>query len=50
MLGQDSGLVYNSLFTSSQVMPSLMMSSIEDGHGGERRSHTNFGDDVTTTS
>ena len=46
MLG--STLEYNSPSPSSRMMTSLMTSSIEDG--GERWSHTNFGDDVTTTS
>jgi len=42
------GLVYNSPSPTSQAMTSLMTSSIEVG--GERRSHTKFGDDVTITS
>jgi len=43
-----TGLVYNSPSPTSRVMTTLMTSSIEVG--GERRSHTKFGDDVTATS
>ena len=46
---QDSlGQVYNSPSPTSRAMTSLITSSIEIG--GERKSHTKFGDDVTTTS
>ena len=47
-IGKIMGLVYNSPSSTSRVMTSLMASSIE--FGGGRRSHTKFGDDVTTTS
>jgi len=47
-MSYNKGPVYNSASQSSQVMTSLILPSIIDG--GERMLHTDFGDNITTTS